>query len=54
VPEYHRTFGELAPAVKSVISHRARALRALIPAIRRLLGSAGAGSAPSPRPAAVR
>ena len=33
VPEYHRTFGELAPAVKSVISHRGRALRALLPAI---------------------
>ena len=33
VPEYHRTFGELAPAVKAVISHRARAMRALIPAI---------------------
>jgi len=33
VPEYHRTFGELAPAVKGVISHRGRALRALLPAI---------------------
>ena len=33
VPEYHRTFGELAPCVKAVISHRARALRAIIPAI---------------------
>jgi XTP/dITP diphosphohydrolase len=33
VPEYHRTFGELAPAVKAVISHRARAMRAIIPAI---------------------
>jgi len=33
VPEYHRTFGELAPAVKAVISHRARAMRAMIPAI---------------------
>jgi XTP/dITP diphosphohydrolase len=39
VPEYHRTFGELAPAVKAVISHRARAMRAMIPAIVRLLGS---------------
>ena len=33
VPEYHRTFGELPPAVKAVISHRARAMRAIIPAI---------------------
>jgi XTP/dITP diphosphohydrolase len=33
VPEYHGTFGELSPAVKSVISHRGRALRALLPAI---------------------
>lgn len=37
VPEYHRTFGELAPAVKAVISHRARAMRAILPAIVRLL-----------------
>jgi len=33
VPEYHRTFGELPAAVKAVISHRARAMRAIIPAI---------------------
>ena len=33
VPEYHRTFGELAPAVKGVLSHRGRALRALLPAL---------------------
>ncbi len=38
VPEYHRTFGELAPAVKAVISHRARAMRAMIPAIALHLG----------------
>jgi XTP/dITP diphosphohydrolase len=37
VPEYHRTFGELSPAVKAVISHRARAMRAIIPAIVRWL-----------------
>jgi XTP/dITP diphosphohydrolase len=41
VPEYHRTFGELPAAVKAVISHRARALRALLPAI---VASLGAGS----------
>jgi XTP/dITP diphosphohydrolase len=33
VPEYHRTFGELSGAVKAVVSHRARALRAMIPQI---------------------
>jgi len=33
VPEYQRTFGELTPVVKAVISHRARAMRAIIPAI---------------------
>jgi len=42
VPEYHRTFGELSPAVKSLISHRARAMRAIIPALAR----AFAGSRP--------
>ncbi|RLS33990.1 MAG: RdgB/HAM1 family non-canonical purine NTP pyrophosphatase [Planctomycetota bacterium] len=33
VPEYHRTFGELSPEVKALISHRARAMRSLLPAI---------------------
>jgi len=33
VPEYHRTFGEIPPTVKGVISHRARALRGMLPAI---------------------
>jgi len=37
VPEYHRTFGELPPAVKAVISHRARAMRAIMSAIVRHL-----------------
>jgi len=36
VVEYHRTFGELGPAVKAAISHRARTIRRLIPAIERL------------------
>ena len=38
VSEYHRTFGELPPAVKSVISHRARAMRAMLPLIVQALG----------------
>jgi XTP/dITP diphosphohydrolase len=31
VVEYHRTFGELGPAVKRVLSHRSRALRGILP-----------------------
>jgi XTP/dITP diphosphohydrolase len=38
IPEYHRTFGELSPVVKRVLSHRARAFTELIPALVRLLG----------------
>jgi XTP/dITP diphosphohydrolase len=37
VREYHRTFGELSGAAKAVISHRARAMRAMLPAILRHL-----------------
>ena len=37
VAEYGRTFGEIPAAVKAVISHRARALRAILPAIVRSL-----------------
>ena len=37
VEEYHRSFGEIAPEVKGVISHRARAMRAILPAILRHL-----------------
>src|SRR5688572_3046967 len=36
VVECHRTFGELAPAVKGVLSHRSRAMRALAEQIGRL------------------
>ncbi len=34
IPEYHKTFGELSPAVKDALSHRARALERLRPALR--------------------
>jgi XTP/dITP diphosphohydrolase len=34
--EYRRTFGELGPAVKAALSHRARAIRALIPRLLEL------------------
>jgi XTP/dITP diphosphohydrolase len=37
VIEYHRTFGELAPAVKRVLSHRSRAMRELVPQIVALI-----------------
>jgi XTP/dITP diphosphohydrolase len=36
IPEYHRTFGELTPGVKAVLSHRARAMRQLLPLLLRL------------------
>ena len=31
IPEYHQTFGQLGPSVKSVLSHRSRATRKLVP-----------------------
>ena len=37
IVEYHRTFGELGPTVKAALSHRARAIRQLIPAMLRLV-----------------
>ena len=39
VREYHRTFGELSPAVKAVLSHRSRALRSLMPKLLALARS---------------
>ena len=35
VPEYHRSFGEIAGEVKAMISHRGRALRAMVDCLRR-------------------
>jgi XTP/dITP diphosphohydrolase len=37
VVEYHRTFGELGDAVKSVLSHRSRALARILPQLRALV-----------------
>jgi XTP/dITP diphosphohydrolase len=37
--ECHRTFGELAPAVKAVLSHRSRAMRELVPQLVSLAAS---------------
>jgi XTP/dITP diphosphohydrolase len=39
IVEYHRTFGELSPQVKACLSHRARAIRRLLPTVERLLAS---------------
>lgn len=39
VVEFHRTFGELAPAVKAVLSHRSRAIRQLVPQLLTLVES---------------
>jgi XTP/dITP diphosphohydrolase len=39
IPEYHKTFGELSARAKHAISHRARALERLRPAVRRFLVS---------------
>jgi XTP/dITP diphosphohydrolase len=39
VVEYHRTFGELHPAVKAVLSHRSRAIRQLVPQLVALAAS---------------
>ncbi|MBL9123203.1 MAG: non-canonical purine NTP pyrophosphatase [Planctomycetaceae bacterium] len=36
IVEYHQTFGELGPVFKSVISHRARAIRQLVPQLAAL------------------
>jgi len=38
VREYHRTFGQLGPSVKRALSHRSRAMRAILPQVVRLLG----------------
>jgi len=38
VIEYHKTFGVLDPAVKACLSHRARAMRAILPQVVQLLG----------------
>lgn len=37
IVEYHLTFGELSPAVKACLSHRARAMREILPCIERLV-----------------
>lgn len=36
VVEYHQTFGQLGPQVKRALSHRARAMRAIVPQLLQL------------------
>jgi XTP/dITP diphosphohydrolase len=43
IPEYHRTFGELSPLVKSQLSHRARAFAHFRPGLDRLIASGELG-----------
>lgn len=38
VVEYHQTFGQLGPAVKRALSHRSRAIRAILPGVVVALG----------------
>jgi XTP/dITP diphosphohydrolase len=39
VVEFHRTFGQLGPRVKAALSHRARAMRAVVPKLLELAAS---------------
>lgn len=39
VREYHQTFGQLGPKVKAALSHRARAMRAIVPQLASLVAS---------------
>ncbi|MCE9607139.1 MAG: non-canonical purine NTP pyrophosphatase [Planctomycetia bacterium] len=39
VVEYHRTFGLIGPTAKACLSHRARAMRKLLPELKRLLAA---------------
>jgi XTP/dITP diphosphohydrolase len=44
VVEYHRTFGELGPITKAVLSHRARAMFAILPELVRALSESESSS----------
>lgn len=39
IPEYHQSFGQLGPTIKSVLSHRSRALRKLVPKLLELVAT---------------
>jgi XTP/dITP diphosphohydrolase len=38
IVECHQTFGELSPTVKSVLSHRSRGMRQIVPEILKMIG----------------
>lgn len=42
LPEYHKTFGELGASVKSILSHRSRAMRQFVPNLLALFDSMSA------------
>lgn len=49
IVEYHRTFGELSPEVKAVLSHRSRAVQHFVVGLLRLIESGGwNGTLPAP------
>lgn len=50
IVEYHRTFGELSAAVKSCLSHRARALRRFAAGLEALVEGGAFADAVNPRP----
>lgn len=39
IPEYHKTFGELGPSIKRVLSHRSRAMRKIRSKIEQLMAT---------------
>jgi XTP/dITP diphosphohydrolase len=39
IVECHQTFGELSPGVKSVLSHRSRAIRQIVPQMLALIAN---------------
>lgn len=41
IPEYHKTFGELGPSIKRVLSHRSRAMRRIRAKIEDLMDNGG-------------
>ncbi len=41
IPEYHATFAQLGDSVKSLLSHRARAMRQFLTELERLIGRGG-------------
>jgi len=49
IVEYHRTFGELSAELKNVLSHRGRAMRAMVPQLWRIANSGAWAQCPAPQ-----